>query len=358
MKFTCDAKELCGACAEVAKAASVRASVPALEGIRLMLKGNTLTLSGYDLEIGAETELGVMGEEDGAIVTNTARVFVATIAKLKGEIEFSTDGVKISIRSKKGGVEFVGISADDYPNIPEFNMTDQVSGSELKSALSSVSWCIDENATKATAAGAFFKAKKGSCEIVGTNGAVLAICKIKTGADDVSFIIPKKAVKIIADYAGKCENLSFGAGGNLACFGDDTTKIITRTIQGEYINYGRIIEPARKYQDITVNRTELVEILEIVNTVCSEKDRRPVTVIFGSKGIDIKMETSVGRTENHIDCDCEASYTTAFNPRYLFEMLSHSAAEKVKLTVGGAMVPLLINGGDGYEALAMPVRTK
>ena len=45
MKFTCNAKELCGACTEVAKAASVRASVPALEGIRLMLKGNTLTLA-------------------------------------------------------------------------------------------------------------------------------------------------------------------------------------------------------------------------------------------------------------------------------------------------------------------------
>lgn len=358
MRFTCEAKELCGACAEAAKAVSARSTIPALTGIRMILTGSTLSLSGYDMEIGVETKMTVVGEEDGAIVTNAANIFLATISKLKGEIEFTATENRISIRSKKANIEFIGNSVNDYPSLPDIDMKNELQGLDLKVALANTSYCIDERSTKIAITGALITAKKGLCEIVGTNGSIMALFTLDAGVSDVKMIIPKKAIKIIEDCAGKREKIYFGATDNLASFGDECTRIITRTISGDFINYGKVIEPVRNFNRISINRAEFAEIIELVNTVCTEKDRKSVILRFGEGRIDIKMETALGRVENHISCECPVNYTAAFNPRYLYEAVSHSGAEKIMFYAGGALQPMLITDGCGYEAVVLPVRLK
>lgn len=358
MRFTCEAKELCGACAEAAKAVSVKSTIPALTGIRMILRGGILSLSGYDMEIGVETKMSVAGEEDGAIVTNAANIFLATVSKLKGEIEFTATENRISICSKKGNIEFIGSSVDDYPSLPDIDMKNELQGLDLKAALSSTSYCIDERSTKTAITGALITAKKGVCEIVGTNGSIMTLFTLGAEVGDVKIIVPKKAIKIIEDCAGKREKIYFGATDNLASFGDDCTRIITRTISGDFINYGKVIEPVRNFSRIAVPRGEFAEIIELVNTVCTEKDRKAVTLRFGENGIDIKMETSLGRVENHIDCNCPVNYTAAFNPRYLYEAVSHSGASVIDFYAGGALSPMMITDHNGYEAVVLPVRMK
>ncbi|MGN0656087.1 MAG: DNA polymerase III subunit beta [Ruminiclostridium sp.] len=358
MRFTCEAKELCGACAEAAKAVSVKSTIPALTGIRMILSGSTLSLSGYDMEIGVETKMTVVGEEDGAIVTNAANIFLATISKLKGEIEFTATENRISIRSKKGNIEFIGSPESDYPNLPEYEMKNELAGIDLKAALASTAYCIVETNSRVAITGALITARKGVCEIVGTNGSLIALFRLDSEVSDIRTIIPKRAMKIIGDCVGKRERIFFGATDNLASFGDDCTRIITRTISGNFLDYGKVIDRARNFNHITINRSEFAEIIELVNTVCTEKDRKAAIFHFGENGIDIKMETSLGRVENHIGCECPVNYTTAFNPRYLYDVVSHSGASTVDFYICGAEQPMMITDNNGYEAVVLPIKLK
>ena len=84
MKFTCSRQDLLDAATNVQRAVSTKSNIPALEGILIKAQGETLSLSGYDLEIGIITSIpAVIEEEDELIVS--ARLFGDIIRKLNSD---------------------------------------------------------------------------------------------------------------------------------------------------------------------------------------------------------------------------------------------------------------------------------
>ena len=57
MKINCSRQQLVEAVTNVQRAVSTKSSVPALEGILLRSSGGSVTLCGYDLELGMTTYL-------------------------------------------------------------------------------------------------------------------------------------------------------------------------------------------------------------------------------------------------------------------------------------------------------------
>lgn len=57
MKMICDRTLLANAVAGVSKAVTQRSSIPVLEGILMKAEGFSLTLTGYDLEMGITTSI-------------------------------------------------------------------------------------------------------------------------------------------------------------------------------------------------------------------------------------------------------------------------------------------------------------
>ena len=51
IKFACKKDEICAAIGNVSKAVSPKSTITALEGIRLLLNGTSLELTGYDLSL-------------------------------------------------------------------------------------------------------------------------------------------------------------------------------------------------------------------------------------------------------------------------------------------------------------------
>lgn len=57
MKISCLRSDLATAISNVSRAVSTKASIPALEGVLIKAYGNTLNISGYNLEIGITTDI-------------------------------------------------------------------------------------------------------------------------------------------------------------------------------------------------------------------------------------------------------------------------------------------------------------
>ena len=76
MNFNCNKLELSEAITNVSKAVPSKSSIPQLEGIKLSLTGNDLTLTGYNLELGITTTVNVINNDssNGKYIIN-ARLF-------------------------------------------------------------------------------------------------------------------------------------------------------------------------------------------------------------------------------------------------------------------------------------------
>ena len=85
MRFKCMRSDLSAAVANVSRAVSAKAPIPALEGVLIKAYSNTLEISGYDLEIGIVTSMEASIAEEGEIVVS-ARLFNDIIRKLPEEI--------------------------------------------------------------------------------------------------------------------------------------------------------------------------------------------------------------------------------------------------------------------------------
>ena len=68
MKMICDRTLLANAVAGVSKAVTQRSSIPVLEGILMKAEGFSLTLTGYDLEMGITTSIEANVLEPGEVV--------------------------------------------------------------------------------------------------------------------------------------------------------------------------------------------------------------------------------------------------------------------------------------------------
>ena len=119
MKIICSTAELCEACQNVQRAASTKTAIPAIEGILIVAKDGTLTLTGYDLEMGITTSIPARIEEEGELVLN-AHMFSETLRKLPGSnVNIDSDQRNIaSISCGDFESTLIGISAEEYPDLP------------------------------------------------------------------------------------------------------------------------------------------------------------------------------------------------------------------------------------------------
>lgn len=102
MKLECDKNSLAEAISGVSRAVTMRSSVPALEGILFKAEGNTLTLTGYDLEMGITTQIDARIRDEGAVVLSAKLIgdMIRRLPSEQVEIECSEN----LITTVKGGI--------------------------------------------------------------------------------------------------------------------------------------------------------------------------------------------------------------------------------------------------------------
>lgn len=119
MNIYCNKQALIDAVGNVQRAVSGKSTLPALEGILLKATGSSLFLAGYDLDLGITTTIEAEVREPGEIVL-TAKLFGDIVRRLPDDTVSLTTDEKLNTVIRSGLTEFtiIGISANDYPEIP------------------------------------------------------------------------------------------------------------------------------------------------------------------------------------------------------------------------------------------------
>jgi DNA polymerase-3 subunit beta len=141
MKFICNTEELSNALGTVSKALSSKPNIPILEGIKISVLGDTVTLTATDLELFIETKIKATVKLEGDAVVNGKFIneFVRKLTHLN-EVEVEKSGSTLVIKYGDNETEIQCLEEDTYPEIrkvsDEVFMT--VKEGDLKEAVESI----------------------------------------------------------------------------------------------------------------------------------------------------------------------------------------------------------------------------
>ena len=366
MKIICSTAELSEACQNVQRAASTKTAIPAIEGILISAKAGTLTLTGYDLEMGITTSIPARTEEEGELVLN-AHMFSETLRKLPdSNVNIYSDSRQIaSISCGDFESTLIGISAEEYPDLPSVSGRYPITIGQgiLKDMIRKTIFSASVKDSKIVHTGIKFEIEENHIRLIAVDGVRLAIRNenISYDGEPLSFVVPAKTlsevVKLMNDDDGE---VTLSVGKRHIIFEVAGYNIISRLLDGEFLNYKAAIPSATKTV-IYVNTRSFIESIDRTSLIITDKIKSPVKCVFEDNTIKMSSITSLGTANDRISAQIEGdSCTIGFNNKYMLEALRVCDTDEVRIMLNGAVSPILIvpNQGDEFIFLILPVRLK
>lgn len=365
MKFSCEKYLLQSACGIASRAAASKSPIPALEGL-LLQASDRLTVTGYDLKKGIYTQLEAEVKEQGSVVVG-ARLFGEMIRRLPdGIVTISTDiNNNVNVKCGKSEFNFMGISPEDYPEMPVVDGVNNIALPQkiLGSMIDQTIFAVADNDMRPIYTGALFEIEGEELTLVAVDGYRLAKRSEKLESarmENCSFVVPGSALADIERICGDSEELvKISVGAKHISFSIGETVVVSRRLEGEFLNYKKSIPESFKYI-VKVDRGEFMSAIDRVALIVSERNTSPVRMSFNDGSIDCLCVTPIGRAEDV--CTCEGSgegLQIGFNDRYLKDALKAAAKEELNVCLNSAASPCIITAADGSENftyMILPVR--
>ncbi len=380
MKIVFNRQEICNAVAPLMCAVSGKSTLTAVEGILFEAKeDNTCVLTTFDLEKGVRIEITAEVEEPGCYIIN-AQKFVQTIRVMEGETVTLSVNEKLGaeIVSANSSHKMNALAGADFPEIPRLTSPNgfTVKQSVLRQMLSKVMYAMGVNDQRPVLNGCHFKIAGNTLYLVSCDSFKLAKCNVTTeidsftaqGGSDFSFIIPCKTVNELYRMLDSDEEATvtvYTSRKNIV-FNLDSMIFFSRLIDGDYIDYNRIIVTTHRIT-VCVDRTVLIGALERAALVTEERIagsvRSHVKLTVAGDYLKISATSTAGSTYEELYVEHEGDdLVIAFNNRYLIDSLRACTADRIKLSMTSPLSSINIEpceqGEDKELFLLLPVRMK
>ncbi len=366
MKFSCERALLLAGVQAASKTVAVKSTIPALEGLLLTVE-DELVISGYNLKTGIRTRIPVEVQETGAIVLN-ARLFGEIVRRMSDDVvTFSTDAnglVKLSCGMSK--FEIMGTGAADFPELPEVDATGsiRVPESKLKSLIAETLFAVSDNETRPIYMGSLFETNENVLTVVSVDGFRLALRREKLERDcaDLSFVVPGSTLTEVERLCSDVDDeVSVALGSRHIMFTIGNTEVISRRLEGEFLDYKRTVSNPPKYI-ITCDRRSLIEAVDRVSLIINEKVRSPLRFMFDSNEIFINCATALGQASDEVSVAGDGEgMEIGFNNRYMLDALKAAPADELAIQLVNNVSPCIIVPADGTDTflyMILPVRIR
>ena len=364
MQFKVDKNELKTALANVSKSVAPKAGIKALEGILVQLKQGELKLTGYDLEQGITTIISADSMDSGNFIVQP-KLLSGMINKMpNGDIDFLLeDNNMLTVQSNKTKFTLSVMSAEEYPNIPNFENSDgfEIEQDKLKSLISQTIFAVATNDTKPILTGELFEISNNQLNVVAIDGYRLAVRTEDINSEDINIVIPASALNKVRGLLNDTDK---------PCKVFHTNKYVTFQI-GDYVLFSRLLEgqfhdykksiPKTNVTEVTLNCNEMIDCLERCSLLTNDRIKSPVKCIFKDGEISISLSTQLGKINDVISADIVGpQIEIGFNVKYLLDALKATEDTKIRLLMNGSTSPMTVKTlqGDSFTSLVLPVRLK
>ncbi|MDR1693506.1 MAG: DNA polymerase III subunit beta [Oscillospiraceae bacterium] len=363
MQCSCRQDLLNAALGHAARAVSARAAAEMLKGILLECGGESLTVTGNDLELGIVAVLPAEVQTPGSCVLD-ARMISEIVRRAPGdEILISVNDRYIAnIRCGASEFDVTALPSENYPVLPEVTglRSLTVPQAELKKLLNMTLFSVSDAETKHIHTGVLFDAEPETLTLVALDGHRLSLSKVPhSGKDTFSAVLPANSLRELERMLTGDEdaNAAMHIGARHVLVDLDGLTLVTRVMEGDFFKYKTGIPKTNNFRAV-LEVKPLIRTLERVGLLITEKLKNPVRLLFSEGKLTVSCQTAMGRAQDDIPCEEGGDLEIGFNHRYLLDALRHMEGERFRFETGGPVSPCLLTAESDEDTLFMvlPVR--
>ncbi len=370
MKFVCYKDKIIKALNSVVKGVASKTTMPILEGILIQTNDNEIKLTTYDLELGIEYVMECEVKEQGSIVVN-ATMFTEIIRKLPdSEINISVnDNNLLTIECEGALYKLATMNPEEFPELPKIEVENSISieQSALKNMIRKTIFAVSTEENRPIFTGCLFEIKDNKLNVVAIDGFRLALrtLNIPVQVNDFKAVIPAKTLNEVNKILTESfETVKIGVSKNQAVFEMENCKVVTRILDGEFLNYETVI-PKNWQTRIRVEKNNLQDSFERISLISSstiEKEKKyPVKVSVDIGKLTILCTNQTGDAKEEVFISTEGQNLEAgFNPKYFLDSLKAIDEEEIYIEFGTNVSPCLIKSveNNDYVYMILPIRLK
>ena len=370
MKFSCEKAILQAMVSIASRTVAPKSAIPALEGL-LLEAGKELCLTGYNLKTGIRTVVPADITEEGSLVLS-ARLFGDIIRRLPDDVvTVATQDYMVNITCGMSEFNLLGTDAGEFPELPivEYQNSLILPQRVLHSMITETIFAVSTNDSRPIHTGELFeRTADGLLTVVAVDGYRLALRREGTqmGVTDTAcqFVIPASALNEVSKICGDTdETIEIVQGTRHIMFRIDQTTLITRRLEGEFLNYSQAI-PADNPISVTVDRRQLISSIERCSLIITEQQKSPLRCTFGDGVLTLRTATAIGNA--HDQCPIQGNggeLEIGFNNRYLLDALKAAHADTLRINLNTPISPCIIEpeaeeDRNKFLYMVLPVRLK
>lgn len=370
MKFSCEKAILQAMISIASRTVAPKSAIPALEGL-LLEAGKELCLTGYNLKTGIRTIVPADITEEGSLVLS-ARLFGDIVRRLPDDVvTVATQDYMVNITCGMSEFNILGTDASEFPELPivEYQNSLVLPQRILHSMITETIFAVSTNDSRPIHTGELFeRSAEGLLTVVAVDGYRLALRREGTqmGVTDTAcqFVIPASALNEVSKICGDTdETVEIVQGARHIMFRIDKTTLITRRLEGEFLNYNQAI-PTNNPISVSVDRRQLISSIERCSLIITEQQKSPLRCTFGDGILTLRTATAIGNAHDQCPIQGDGSgLEIGFNNRYLLDALKAANADTLRIHLNTPISPCIIEpeqeeDKDKFLYMVLPVRLK
>ncbi len=364
MKFICSQKHLAASIHIVQKAVSTKTTLPILKGILIETCGQKLKLVGTDLEVGIENYIEANILSEGSIVISS-RLLGDIIRKLPdADVEVDVDeSNNMTIKCANSEFTLVGQPSVEFPELPAIEEENiyEIPQDLLKNMIRQTAFATALDETRPILTGVLMEIQEGIINMVALDGYRLSLRQgnIKTDFSNKA-VIPGKTLneihRILSEEETSKVEIFFTD--KHVLFQMANVRIISRLLEGEFINYKQII-PKEFKSRVKVKTRDLLDSIERASLLAREGKNNLIKFSVKDEMMTITSNAEIGRVFENLRIELEGEdIDIGFNSKYFLDALKILDSDEIYLDFTTNVSPCIIKPTDtnNYTYLVLPVR--
>ncbi|BDI21226.1 DNA polymerase III subunit beta [Herbiconiux sp. L3-i23] len=340
MKFQANRDVFSEAVSFAVKLLPQRTTLPILSGVLIEAGSNGLTLSSFDYEVSARTEIAAEVSEPGRALVS-GRLLADIASRLpNAPVEVASEDSRIVVRAGSARFTLLSMPVEEYPSLPKIGEpTGVVAADVFASAVAQVAVAASRDDVTPVITGVQLEISGDRLNLIATDRYRVAVRGIQweasaDGLEKLSALVPARTLQEVGKTFGSSGTIAISISGSedreLIAFSADRKTVTSLLIKGNFPPVGRLFpEVVENYA--VMNTGELIEATRRVQLVLERE--AALRYSFDLDGLTLE---AIGSEQAQASENIEALLTgtdtvVSLKPQFLLDGLGAVHSEFVRI---------------------------
>lgn len=365
MKITCKREEFLDS-VQVVQNALTSITLPVLSYILLEAGPENITLTATNLETTIRSSFSAQVEGEGQICLPGDKVFYILRELPSEPLTLEIEESKATIRCKKAIFQLLGLSSEEFPEVPQIMVEKffSLSQEKLRETVQRTIFAASRDETHQNLNGAYLEVEGKDARLVATDGRRLSFVHTPLASSDISSaeaIIPLKALQQLVRVLSEDKEVKVGISERQIFFKMDDILLVSQLIDAKFPDYRKVI-PTEFRIAILADRDDLLRSIRRVSLLTDEKSRllkfalKESTLLISAEA----PELGYAYEELEIRKEGEGEIEIGFSSTYLLDIFKNLEKGEVRVELTDSEGPGVVRPSESKDHICvlMPVRLR